>query len=137
MGGNVIKVINQYKLSMIAVALLLFLSFSNAQTFDTPNFMMFEHADKVIHFLMYFGVTSALYIDFAWLSRKKASIVAFAIMVILALLTEVGQEQLTTTRSGDLYDFLINIAGGCAALIIAPATAKLYFKLIDYVRKLI
>ena len=132
----VMSLLNKYKLSMFAIALLLYLSFANAQEFDNSAFLMFKHADKVIHFLMYFGVSAALYTDFCWLPRKKATIVSISITTLLSALTELGQTYLTETRSGDIFDFLCNIAGGMAAMSVAPQIANIYFKFINYVRKL-
>ena len=95
---------------------------------------MFKHADKVIHFLMYFGVGAAIYTDYCWLLRKKASIISVISVVVLAIITELGQTYLTETRSGDIFDFLCNIAGGISAMAVAPWIAKIYFKFVDYVR---
>ena len=128
--------LNKYKLSMFAIALLLYLSFANANEFDNSAFLLFKHADKVIHFLMYFGVSAALYTDFCWLHRKKATIVSISTTTLLAILTELGQTYITETRSGDIFDFLCNIAGGMAAMSVAPQIANIYFKFINYVRKL-
>ena len=136
MGKSVVKILNNYKLSMIAITLLLYLSFNNAENYEDMSFMIFPHADKVIHFLMYFGVASALYIDFIWLERKRATILSLAIIVLLAGATEVGQQLFTDSRNGDIWDFLCNISGGTVAMIVAPYTAKTYFKFINYVRKL-
>ena len=131
---SVIKMVNSYKLSMIAIALLLYLSFNDANKYDNLSFLMFPHADKVIHFLMYFGVASALYIDFIWLNRKRATSLVLAITVLLAGVTEVVQQHLTDTRSGDVWDFVCNVIGGVVAMSLAPHTANLYFKFINYVR---
>lgn len=132
----VMSLLNKYKLSMFAVALLLYLSFTNAQEFDDSALLMFKHADKVIHFLMYFGVSAAMYADFSWLQRKKATIIAISTTTLLAILTELGQTYFTETRSGDIFDFLCNIAGGISAMLVAPQIANIYFKFINYVRKL-
>ena len=132
----VMTLLNKYKLSMFAIALLLYLSFANANEFDNSAFLLFKHADKVIHFLMYFGVSAALYVDFCWLSRKRATIISISITILLAALTELGQIYLTETRSGDIFDFLCNIAGGMTAMLVAPQIANIYFKFINYVRKL-
>ncbi|MBR4119687.1 MAG: VanZ family protein [Bacteroidales bacterium] len=131
---SVIKIVNSYKLSMVAIALLLYLSFNNAHEYDNLTLFIFPHADKVIHFLMYFGVASALYIDFIWLNRKRATSIVLILTVLLAGVTEVGQQLLTDTRSGDIWDFVCNIMGGVIATSLAPYTAKLYFKFINYVR---
>lgn len=131
---SVINIVIKYRLSMIAIILLLYLSFRNGEELNVPKFLIFEHADKFVHFIMYFGVASALFIDLVWLARRKAILIISAIIVALALLTEIGQEFFTYTRSGDIYDFLCNIAGGVTALILAPYTSKIYFTLKEYVR---
>ena len=95
---------------------------------------MFKHADKVIHFFMYFGVGAAIYTDYCWLLRKTATIISVISVVVLAIVTELGQTYLTETRSGDIFDFLCNIAGGITAMAVAPWIAKTYFKFVDYVR---
>ncbi|MBR3609071.1 MAG: VanZ family protein [Bacteroidales bacterium] len=134
MGKNVIKIVNSYKLSMVAIALLLYLSFNNVHEYDSLSFLMFPHADKVVHFIMYYGVASALYIDFIWMGRKLSSVIALATILLLAGVTEVGQQLLTETRSGDIWDFIFNILGGVVAMYLAPYTQKLYFRFINYVR---
>ena len=131
---SVINIVIKYRLSMIAIILLLYLSFRNGEELNVPKFLIFEHADKFVHFIMYFGVTSALFIDLIWVARKKAILIISAIIVVLALLTEIGQEIFTDTRNGDIYDFLCNIAGGMVALIVAPYTSKFYFTLKKSVR---
>ncbi|MBR5240532.1 MAG: VanZ family protein, partial [Muribaculaceae bacterium] len=103
MTRGVITTVNKYKLSMFAIALLLYLSFANTDSFDDVKVLMFPYADKVIHFLMYFGVALALYIDFIWLKRKGATILSMAITSLLAAMTELGQLYLTDTRSGDIF----------------------------------
>lgn len=134
MGKNVIKIVNSYKLSMVAIVLLLYLSFNNVHEYDSLSFLMFPHADKVVHFIMYYGVASALYIDFIWMGRKLSTIIVLVTILLLAGVTEVGQQLLTDTRSGDILDFVCNIAGGVVATSLAPYTAKLYFRFINYVR---
>lgn len=131
---SVINIVIKYRLSMIAIILLFYLSFRNGEELNIPNFLTFEHADKLVHFIMYFGVASALFIDLSWLARKKAMLIISTIIVALALLTEIGQEIFTDTRNGDIYDFLCNIAGGLVALFTAPFTSKIYFTLKEYVR---
>ena len=131
---DILKLIVKYKLSLFAVLLLLYLSFNNARDYDDMSFLIFKHADKVIHFLMYFGVGSAIYTDYCWLLRKKATIISVISVAVLAIVTELGQTYLTETRSGDIFDFLCNIAGGITAMAVAPWIAKTYFKFVDYVR---
>lgn len=134
---GLVKFAIKYKLSIFAIALLFFLSLGEADLFDNDiALFQLENMDKIIHTIMYFGVTSALYVDLIDKPRKKAFIIIVSTVTVLAFLTEAGQELFTQTRSGDIFDFCCNLLGSVLALILAKYTSNLYFKTINHVRNI-
>lgn len=83
---------------------------------------MFPGADKVVHFIMFATLTAALLFDLrrtkkAAAARRIAIRAAVASMVFGAV-DEIMQSCLTTVRSGDILDWLADMAGTCAMLLI-------------------
>ena len=114
-------------IASVAITLLVAYLSLSPRPFGESHFFFFENADKVVHFLMYFGLASVYYLDYAK-SRLphhthlegEASIIATAI--VLGGFMEIAQE-LTGVRTMDLWDFIANTAGALAAF----AFIKLYF----------
>ena len=107
-------------LSTIALLLLIYLTFFKPPSLDEPLF--FEHLDKLVHFLMYCGVASALWFDYLRTHNNKMNkgyIIAFVFPILLGGVFELFQEYLTTYRGGEWLDFLANTLGVFGALAVA------------------
>jgi len=89
------------------------------------NFSLFLHADKVVHFCMYFGF-SFLIIPLLTVQKnyRKSFYLSFIISVIIGLLMESFQYLTKIGRSAELFDFLANIIGSIAGI----AAYKLFFR---------
>lgn len=72
-------------------------------------------ADKWTHMAMYGGLCLIIWVEYlrAHLSIKATRIVRFGVLwpVTMGGLLEVMQSTLTTTRSGDVWDFVANTIG--------------------------
>ncbi len=107
-------------LSAIALLLLIYLSFFKPPSVKEPLF--FEHLDKLVHFIMYCGVASALWFDYLRThtnQMQKGYLIAFLFPILLGGVFELLQEYLTTYRGGEWLDFLANTLGVMGALLVA------------------
>jgi VanZ family protein len=77
--------------------------------------MLFEHMDKVVHFIMYAGLSFIIWYEFFRSHTKGMNIKLFlAIFLIPALFSgfmEYMQSKATDYRSGDIMDLLFNVLG--------------------------
>lgn len=100
-----------------------------------PRVIVFEHLDKVVHFVMYFGFCIMLiyaidrrkYHD----SGKTINNLPFVLylMVLLAALTwgfamELLQQYMSMGRQYSMYDMIANAAGALAGLVLYFAIFK-------------
>ncbi|NPA36490.1 MAG: hypothetical protein GXO47_06540 [Chlorobi bacterium] len=114
------KLLKYYNKTIILTLIILFLSLAR---FDNiAHELKFEYEDKVIHFLMYFGITVVFlfehYIIKSRISKKDLIINIYPIF--LGGIIEIIQAKFTTTRTGDWYDFLADISGIIIANILFP-----------------
>jgi len=104
----------------ILVALgILYLSLSGAETYDKISIFSFPGADYIVHFMMYFVLTSVIVFE----HRKgigKIRILLFISLIPLfyGALLELLQSWLTVSRTGSLADLLSNLAGITVSIII-------------------
>ena len=124
------KILKRYPLSLIIVAVIIYLSF-----FKPPKTSLDEidNFDKVAHLLMYGGFCSVLWFEyfFTHLHIRAMRIFWGAIVgpIRFSGAIEIMQEMLTRHRGGDWYDFLFNSIGvGCAALFSIYVTKPLMIK---------
>jgi VanZ family protein len=85
------------------------------------EFDFFIPTDKIVHFLMYFGLSIVASLNYIYDKKGKIIIlklVAFAVLVpiIYGGLIEILQAEYFTERSGDWYDFLADVSGSLATL---------------------
>lgn len=81
--------------------------------------------DKVVHLLMYAGFAFATlwgyrtpYQEGGKRYQSKALWIVFAISVLFGALTEVMQETLIPGRNGNVYDWLADVIGGMAGIVV-------------------
>jgi VanZ family protein len=85
---------------------------------NLPSIVIFEHADKVVHGIMYFIMTVLLIP--ALLSKKKYTlsyVFSFLISIFYGLVMEFLQYSITSTRSADILDFFANCIGALLGII--------------------
>lgn len=111
----------KYKLSLLCVAVILVLSFMQIGDVEIPDLPFSIGPDKVVHFLMYGGLTFTILFERKWAFTWWTPIIA----IVLGCLVEVGQETLTTWRSGRLDDACANTIGSLVVVIVAKICAFL------------
>lgn len=87
--------------------------------------------DKYTHFLMFWGYASALWIELggrlaSGRFRQWIRFWGFCFPILFGGAVEVFQATLTTTRSGDVTDFLANSFGVLSALPIGMLVHRFY-----------
>lgn len=121
----------RYTASIAVTAAIIVLSF--IKTGGGGEYDLFPHVDKAIHAIMYFTLSTALCYDLREKMRPDrylpCMLTAIGAAMATGILTELGQEYLTTYRSGDIYDFLADTAGSIAGAatttyILATRTKK-------------
>lgn len=124
----------QYPLSILTLLALTYLSFANAETFQGVDVNI---SDKIVHAVMYSGLSMVFWAEWLkahGLSRRamlRGVLPCVVFPIVLGGMIEVGQSALTTTRHGDVWDFVANTAGTLAmtALMLGVAAPIVkYFK---------
>ena len=107
----------KYFYLILWVRLIVFASLCNANSI--PKIQLFEHFDKVVHFVMYFGA-SLFSIPFFTFHKnyKRSFLFAFFFSVLLGITMEILQYSITENRSADLFDVLANIFGSIVGIIV-------------------
>ena len=108
-----------YKFSLLVVALIIYLSF-----FTPPHTRLGEitNFDKFVHFSMYFCFCCVIWVEY--LRSHKVCRVGRMLLgglllpILFSGLIELGQAHLTTTRSGEWWDFASNSAGALFAALL-------------------
>jgi VanZ family protein len=105
---------------------ILFLSFLSFKSFKTDIDFKVEKADKFVHFIMYFVLTSLLLLELGLkqLKSMKFWIALTTLAIFLSGMIEIMQHYLTTHRSGDWYDFFANSIGSISALLLFALAKK-------------
>lgn len=117
--------IKKYPLSLSFIAIVVYLSLFRPP--QTDIFIpLFVHTDKLVHFLMYAGISVTLWFEFFRGNKLykpspiwHAWIGAFVCPILFGGAIELAQTYCTTFRSGDWYDLLANILGVCTATALA------------------
>lgn len=109
-----IKFIRLYWKSITVVVCILYLSFAPPSTFK--KIPTFDNEDKIIHFLMYAGLTAVLIYDFRNHTKNNANTFIFVVACLLfpsifGGLIEILQPTLFAPRTGSIGDFYADILG--------------------------
>lgn len=105
-------ILKRYPLSLLTLAVILYLSFFHPPT--TP-FDRIKNLDKIIHFVMYGGFCIVLWFEY-FLTHSKANIAkivwgAVVAPAVFSGIVEFAQSYLTNYRGGELADFIFNSIG--------------------------
>ncbi len=117
---NIYNIIYRYPLSLLTIAVIIYLTLFYKSNDKTPTF---QHLDKIVHFTMYGGLCSVLWFEYLC-SHKRINIKNIILgAVVLPILfsggLEIAQSTITTTRKGDIFDFLSNTLGVLFAIIFS------------------
>jgi len=123
--------LKQYWLSIAFIVVIIVLCFINPP--EIPILRPMTNFDKLVHFLMFFGLSGIIFFDNSFYFKKRVfrrSIFwgSFLFPVSLSGGIEIAQEYLTTTRTGDWMDFLFDVIGvllGCLICLIINRNLKI------------
>jgi len=126
-------IIKHYNKTILLSALTVILSLCNFNTEGRVE-QIFPHVDKIIHFLMYFGITSTLLFEryFRTCRMGKNVFLMNLYPLMLGGSLEIIQNLFTVYRSGDWYDFIADITG-----ILAANVFFLLLKDVKFFRKIV
>ncbi len=120
---TMLKKIFKYSWPPAIVAIVIFYLCCLIPTNDIPDvkFHFFIPTDKIVHFLMFFGLAGVA--SFNYIYDKKGKIIilklivfAIFIPILYGGIIELIQAEYFPDRSGDWYDFLADISGAVATL---------------------
>jgi VanZ family protein len=105
--------------SILVALIILYLSLTNAHTFDRVPLFNIPNLDKIVHFLMYFGFMSVIILE-NWKSMKHSGQLFLLALIpfVYGVLMEILQTTLTVNRTGSIYDVAANSAGICGSILV-------------------
>lgn len=125
---RILSYIKRYWKSLIVVAVVFYLSLMRQPS--ASKLVVFEGIDKVVHFFMYFVLSSVLWIEH--LIKHKGSYKVWHILwgailmpVLLGGMMEIAQGVLTVDRACELMDFIANASGVLSASLCFVVFLKL------------
>lgn len=114
--------IPRFLTSAVVTAGVLYLTLA-PRPFGSVRIPLFEGADKVVHFMMFFAMAFAYHFD-SHRGKKpvdEARLMGWIFVSLSAFggLIELAQWKMRMGRSGDWYDLLADIAGAVYGIILA------------------
>lgn len=114
--------IPRFLTSAVVTAGVLYLTLA-PRPFGSVRIPLFEGADKVVHFMMFFAMAFAYHFDFRRGKKPvdEARLMGWIFVSLSAFggLIELAQWKMRMERSGDWYDLLADIAGAVYGIILA------------------
>lgn len=114
--------IPRFLTSAVVTAGVLYLTLA-PRPFGSVGIPLFEGADKVVHFMMFFAMAFAYHFDFRRGKKPvdEARLMGWIFVSLSAFggLIELAQWKMRMGRSGDWYDLLADIAGAVYGIILA------------------
>ncbi len=114
--------IPRFLTSAVVTAGVLYLTLA-PRPFGSVRIPLFEGADKVVHFMMFFAMAFAYHFDFRRGKKPvdEARLMGWIFVSLSAFggLIELAQWNMRMGRSGDWYDLLADIAGAVYGIILA------------------
>ena len=114
--------IPRFLTSAVVTAGVLYLTLA-PRPFGSVRIPLFEGADKVVHFMMFFAMAFAYHFDFRRGKKPvdEARLMGWIFVSLTAFggLIELAQWKMRMGRSGDWYDLLADIAGAVYGIILA------------------
>ena len=114
--------IPRFLTSAVVTAGVLYLTLA-PRPFGSVRIPLFEGADKVVHFMMFFAMAFAYHFDFRRGKKPvdEARLMGWIFVSLSAFggLIELAQWKMRMGRSGDWYDLLTDIAGAVYGIILA------------------
>jgi VanZ family protein len=89
--------------------------------------------DKIVHAIMFLGLSGVIFFDATGylrfpVSKTQILLIIFIFPIALGGLIEILQSKITTSRTGDWFDFLFDIVGSLLGLGIALLINHYYLR---------
>lgn len=103
-----------------AIIMLILMFIPSEDLPDTSQYALFYGFDKVVHLGIFYVLTALLYWESGmksnWRAKKPITIVKVMVSTIaFGVLSEIGQQYFTKSRSGDKWDLFADVLGICMA----------------------
>lgn len=108
--SRVRRFISKHRWAIAWTIVIITLSFIRLPERQGPE--LIPYADKIVHLVLYYVLGLLLGKEG---SDKR---IAAVYIILLGALIEIGQQELTTYRSGDYVDFLMDLVGGYLGLYL-------------------
>lgn len=115
-----IQLIKKYWLSIVVnIAVLTVCMIQPPADIEVPM----TNFDKLVHFILFMGISGIAFFDNSRYFREKISNIrllagSFLFPCAFGGLIEILQEQFTSSRSGDIMDFLFDSIGAAAGILV-------------------
>lgn len=110
----------QYWKSILCSVLIFILSTMPSDTVKEDSWYSFEHADKIVHLIMYMSLSLMVLSDYY--KKNNPTIVKYIMVFVFAATyggtIEILQGTIFETRSADIYDFVVNVIGAISGCLI-------------------
>ncbi len=91
--------------SIIVALTILYLSLASSKSFNEVPFLNIPYFDKIVHFVMYFGLMSVIAFEHRNEITGRTQLSMFALIpFVYGILMEILQFTITADRSGNIYD---------------------------------
>jgi len=105
--------------SIVTALVILYLSLTGSEKFDSITLWDLPGIDKIVHFLMYFFFMSVIVFENRNDINNRSRLYLLGLIpVFYGALMELFQILLTISRSGSLYDFLSNTTGVLICILL-------------------
>lgn len=124
----VLKKIIQYWKSTIIITFILFLSFAKPSTFTEVT--TFTYIDKVVHMLMFLGLSIVLMYDYNYRIKKETTtftLICILFPILLGGFVEIMQGLFFFPRSAEWFDWFADITGVLLGWIFMKHFFSKYF----------
>ncbi|MBN2522150.1 MAG: VanZ family protein [Bacteroidales bacterium] len=98
-----------------------FALFTPGENLPAGNILQIYHIDKVIHFVIFLFLQFLFLFDFGYTKRSiplKNQMVIFLAVIVYAALSELIQVFFITERNGSWFDFIADILGMTAGILL-------------------
>ncbi|MFW5886700.1 MAG: VanZ family protein [Bacteroidota bacterium] len=126
--NKIFQLLKNYKFTILLLGIIFFLSLSEVQNINKPNFFKFEGSDKVAHFLMYAFLTFIYLLErtkFFKMKIKNARWYHTLWIVFIGAFIEILQPELAN-REKDFWDFAANTLGIALTYMLFCLMRKYY-----------
>jgi len=111
--------IRKNKFSILSALIIMYLSLTSSHTFDKVPLINIPNIDKIVHFVMYFGLMSVIILENRTNLRNNRRLFLTGLIPLLyGILMEILQATVTVTRTASFYDALANSSGILVSILL-------------------